>query len=349
MDNIKREYVDTLDCKRLIWLDAVKGLGIILIMFSHIGGIPFVGKYLFACFIPLFFIASGYTLRYPIDTKAYLAKKGKRLLIPYFVYGLFLLLIKMRKVDSAKEAIICWIGLLYSRYCFWAESGHKNIYFMVSGNSPHWFLTALFVGSVLAIPLIKTRYKKCMVILYLSISVALDYLPVLLPWGIDMGFLTALFIWIGMKMKDIRFGELPLKQYVFIVLSGSLLYVMLVNYNGGTNMSLRKYGDIKFVSIFLFVIIGVLGTAIYISIFKIFERFVITALLGKVGRSSLTIMCLHMFFFSVFDKTIGRCIANEWPLYNCAKVFSAIVLGVTLSKLYCILYQRFHFLLLKYL
>ena len=49
--------------KRIEWLDAVKGVCILLILVSHYCNIPFIGYYLFAGYVQVFFIASGYTFK----------------------------------------------------------------------------------------------------------------------------------------------------------------------------------------------------------------------------------------------------------------------------------------------
>lgn len=72
--------------RRILWLDALKGYGILVVMLSHLTGDTPLLRYLFAGYMPLFWMASGY-----VDTKnlswGVLRQKAKRLLIPYFVYG----------------------------------------------------------------------------------------------------------------------------------------------------------------------------------------------------------------------------------------------------------------------
>ena len=71
------------------YIDAVKGFCIILVLFSHAGGIPFIGGYLFACFMQTYFIVAGitYTDRKNETFGQFALKKAKRLLVPYAVYG----------------------------------------------------------------------------------------------------------------------------------------------------------------------------------------------------------------------------------------------------------------------
>ncbi len=348
---MQRENIKRKPAVRKVWLDAVKGLGIILVVWSHLPRIPKIGPCLFACFMPLFFIASGYTGNRTFKTKDYIQKKGKRLLIPYAVYGILLLLLKMRKTifqGNVQEFALDFIGFFYSRYYLYVEKGEENIYFLTSGNSTHWFLTAFFVGSVLAIPLLKCAYAKWLAIAYLLFTVLLSYLPILLPWSLDMGFFVAVFIWIGMLLRERQFEEFSNKIYVLICLLGSLLYVCLFSVNQGINMSVRKYGQPGAAGVVLFLLIGIAGTVVAMSFFKLIEHTRITRLFASVGRISLTIMCLHKFFFSVFEKTLGRFI-QEGYLNDSLKAITAILLGFVFVKVYQVLTEKYNFTLFKYL
>lgn len=346
-----RENIERKPAVRKVWLDAVKGLGIILVVWSHLPRIPKIGPCLFACFMPLFFITSGYTSSRTFETKDYIQKKCKRLLIPYAVYGTFLLLLKMRKTifqGNFQEFAVDFIGFFYSRYYLYVEKGEENIYFLTSGNSTHWFLTAFFVGSVLAIPLLKCAYAKWLAVSYLVFTVLLSYLPILLPWSLDMGFLIAVFIWIGMLLKERKLEEFPKKTYVLTCLLGSILYVCLFSVNQGINMSIRKYGQPGAIGVVLFILIGIVGTVVIMSFFKLIEHTKIIKLFASVGCVSLTVMCLHKFFFSVFEKTFGKLIWEGY-LNDSLKAVTSILLGFLFIKIYQVLIEKYNFTLFKYL
>lgn len=87
--------------QRLVWLDVLKGWGILFIVLGHIvgAGVHLSGgmsqlvcasayKYFYAFHVPLFFFVAGLTFK----ERAWLGfVKGKamRLLVPYFIFGLF--------------------------------------------------------------------------------------------------------------------------------------------------------------------------------------------------------------------------------------------------------------------
>ena len=77
---------------RVSWIDAVKGLGIALIVLGHIASVETPSTlylYIYAFHVPLFFFVSGLTLKPGRETfGAMLMGKGRSLLVPYFFYAL---------------------------------------------------------------------------------------------------------------------------------------------------------------------------------------------------------------------------------------------------------------------
>lgn len=86
---MKMEALETY--RRIVWLDALKGIGILLVIFSHTELKIADCQFITAGYIQLFFIAAGFTIRPNIKTSLLLKKKSSRLLVPYFVYGIFIL------------------------------------------------------------------------------------------------------------------------------------------------------------------------------------------------------------------------------------------------------------------
>lgn len=80
-----QDKTKAVDDQRFLWLDALKGYGILLVMLSHIHCNDIIG-FLSIGYMPLFFIASGF-VDYKPFSKQVLWGKSKRLLLPYFIYG----------------------------------------------------------------------------------------------------------------------------------------------------------------------------------------------------------------------------------------------------------------------
>lgn len=78
--------------KRIEYIDSLKGVGIILVMMSHMINCSYLTP-LYGGFIPLFFVASGLTSSTIDITGNVLRKKAVRLLFPYFFYGTSIVLL----------------------------------------------------------------------------------------------------------------------------------------------------------------------------------------------------------------------------------------------------------------
>lgn len=96
-----------------------------------------------------------------------------------------------------------FIGLLYSRYCLLPLGTDGNTYYL-STFAPGWFLTALFVASILFIPFLHLHSKQInfLILLYFVITFLLNNLFILLPWSLDTAFIGALFIFVGYKLNS---------------------------------------------------------------------------------------------------------------------------------------------------
>ena len=190
---------------RLDYIDIARAIGLILVILSH----SVCPQYMFFAnqfFIPLFFVLSGYTF-----TKLSLSKKAIRLLIPYIIFNI--LIIGIMWISGIKEVTLQnIIGVLYSRYSIYPE----NITLMNVGNSPTWFLTAMFLSFCLLYPFIKyPKHNITTILLYISIAYILTFCPMLLPWSFDTAFILSIFIYIGILLK--RTNILTQQWYIYII------------------------------------------------------------------------------------------------------------------------------------
>ena len=300
---------------RKCWLDAIKGFAIILVIMSHTQGFPYIHGYLNACFIQIFFIASGYVYT---QKPGSLQKKWKQLLSPYLAWGLFYL---CWAVINADEFHLHQIGaglggLAYSRFKFSADPLAPVTHLFPRGTAPMWFLTSMALSYCVFLPLVRTSGRKLVLLIlsYLGISAALIYCPILLPWSMDTVFVTALLLYTGYRFKDIRLSD---KLYLPILLISGVLYIILYRLNGGSNISIRIYGEQEILSVFLFILIGILGTISYSTFFMLMEKSWICRFFAYFGKISLTILCAHMFFAYNFTSLCGLFVKdpNEIPKF----------------------------------
>lgn len=293
--------------KRLEWLDAAKGYGILLVIIGQIYSNGLLG-WLIPGFMPLFYLAAGFTDHYCFSVDV-IVTKAKRLLIPYIVYGLFAVL--FYDLFGSKSSGLCigsmheWLGLLYSRFCLYPLGTEPNVYFLpLKASAPLWFLTSLFLGFVLYyIVFTLSQYKKryCLgVLLCLFLTVLMNRFHILLPWSIDIAFLIAAFIFVGKGIAE--FKLLNDKKFILLLcLVNLVFYVVLCKCNGGINLSVRQFGNLGSLSVLLYFLIGI-SYFVFVSSAFIIAPNLITKIFAFLGRLSMRLLCIHMIFYTLFDK-----------------------------------------------
>lgn len=125
---------------RVKWIDLCKGIGIIVMVWGHVGIQQILGaQYIHAWHMPIFFIISGYLFntKSNLTIKNFIFKKSKSFLIPYFCFGL--------------------INTLYI-FLFYADKSNayssiKSLFIINSSglivSGALWFLTCIFFVEIL--------------------------------------------------------------------------------------------------------------------------------------------------------------------------------------------------------
>ena len=312
---------------RLEFVDIAKGIGIMIVCFGHSGAEDVVISWIGGFIVPLFFILSGYMYKdkgIPVGKDLY--NKGKKLLKPYLFFSVVLLLIYKR---------FAWndiVGVFYSRYCLYTYHAPDNIFFMKATNSPMWFLTAMFATFPLFYIIMKNeKYIKWIVLSYLLITWGCTFLPILLPWSLDVVFIMAIFMYIGVLFRR-QENLLNKPSYIYWLIIAAFL--ILCKVNGEPNPSVRELGN----SLLLYMITGVLGSISMMWICKHLEGKPLSGLLADIGRHTLVIFCLQIFVFHQINRVIYGMIhlpAEGIWLYTAAlfKVIVASIICMYISKL----------------
>lgn len=166
------------------YIDAVKGFCIILVLFSHAGGIPFIGGILAACYMQVYFVIAGitYSDRQEETFRQFALKKAKRLLLPYAVYGAALWIIDcICEKLTIPEIMRGWAGVIYARHCLYLYQGHHdNLLLLDNLNGQLWFLPAIFISYILFWFIVKADKKARPIIIvgYIAVNIVTSFLPI---------------------------------------------------------------------------------------------------------------------------------------------------------------------------
>lgn len=189
---------------RIDWLDMVKGIGMILVIYSHVcTTFNLFNQWICSFFMPMFFICSGYCYSWKRD---FLKRNLKKILLPYYLWGILGILLSV--VRSVVKGSLIDNNLL--------ERAWKLLVGISMDNYPLWFLVAFFVCKTVfdAICLIVSKWgcqqKKQQIVLggLVCFIAAGGYLYSYLKRGgghcvlrFDIGLAMLPFIWCGYLLK----------------------------------------------------------------------------------------------------------------------------------------------------
>lgn len=325
------------------WIDAVKAIAVLFVLFGHAGvKIPYVSSLAVLFYVPVFFVLAGYLHHHrPEETfGAYAKKRAKRLLLPYFGYSAFLLLFAVAKEGAAgrlnpSDTVRSFLGIFYGVNTVFAPESVEAVYepLLNIWNAPLWFLPALFLAELLFEGMLRLFKKNNRALLWGCIwcavlGAALLYLsPVLLPWSILSVLTAEALVAAGWQLKRHdslkRIAERPWEILLLFVAAG-----LLQRQNGTINISIGIWGDS--------VAVGLLGAGLasvgVMALMRWLEGRLPKSLMEGLcimGQNTLPVLCLHLFVF-MFVQTALRVFLPGFPggdglIYEAARIGMAVV------------------------
>ena len=315
-------------------IDAAKFLSILVVLINHsgiqAGAISFIGGMFY---VPLFFVAAGFTY-HTSDESAYgfAVKKARRLLIPYLITNVILAVIFAAKAFLRSESVVrslaySVIGTLYARSCFLKVPPYKQI--MLNLNSPTWFLPALFLTVVFAdlIERAKVKFSKeadhKFVLSDSTVRWSLGGILIImgiyqictdriLPWSLDM---IPFFVILFFQGKYFREGEEFFKKFkaknkALCILGAALLLAFGAFVNGSYNLSISVFGsDTREWTCEAFAILcSVTSVFLLLCLLEFIEKKApkVNGLLARGGRHTLFILCAHYPIMQIFIQAVGK-------------------------------------------
>lgn len=301
---------------RIKWIDIAKGIGIVLILFSH-SVWPESVKWADGLLIPIFFFLSGYNYSSPK-----VLSKAKSLLVPYILYNIliivFAVLTKSKPFDNSAIE-----GILYSRYSLYPTGSTSNTTLLGYGNAPLWFLTAMFVSYLLFLPLGLCSEKRASLLcgLYILLTVALRFCPILLPWSLDCAPFFATIMYSGLIVK--KYGI----KHKWVPILCAAIYIVASFTNGDINLSIREYGRSVLICLFT----SLSGCIVISEFAKRISSFSLSTPLAIVGRYSLSIFCLQLPVLHVVKSISSGLLPDHSIVVAILQVLAGCTSGIVFS------------------
>lgn len=301
--------------QRIEWIDITKGYGILFVIIAHCHAGK-IGTWFYTFHIPLFFIISGYLFSYKKDFKAYIKRKIKSLVIPYFCLGipmiLFSLLVHLHAGAYSFSDFVNLSGLFMIQERMWTI----------------WFLACLFCVDIIFYFINRfcqttVKIGACCIALAVFGYFYYYFGGSSLPWDVDAALMALPFFFAGriikLKKNDIDGCLENRKKSILLFLICGLLNIGLAYLNlklGFSNLEMYRSSYGCFPLVYSAAIFGSLALII-------FSRWFTVLPIQYLGKSSLLYFAWHQTIFKLlcgkFLSTIG------WNMTNPTSVYTIIV------------------------
>lgn len=301
---------------RIDWIDAAKGILIILVVAGHCHINPICDTVISSFHMAGFFILSGINLRTERTVLSFVNRRFKCIYIPYLILSFILLSYFFTKSLVGLQENFSWIDGIISILVPISGSTKTSVYAL-------WFLPCLFLSEIILYFCIKLTEKSIFNKSSLYVVFGIIWLTLfrssptisifrILPYSI-------LFILIGFILKNIfTSGQLFHARYFLIVLS---LFLSSLYLNASLENRTYDLSSLTIGNPILFITCGITGSCIIYSI----SRFVCNPIFLRIGKNSLLFYGLHY-------EVMGVCSAIFPQLGGGIKTFLVmLILYVTIS------------------
>ena len=188
------------DSKRLDYIDAAKGIGMMTVMWGHVHLGDISTYFVYAFHMPLFFLLSGMVFfpeKYG-SFKNFVARKVKTLLVPYAIYSVITWVVWAVYVHATHQQVdSIWAPLLETLIARGSEG------YLVH-NVPLWFVTCLFVTELTYYWISRLPDRAnllisvCLAVAgYCLVTYAKFFDFTALPWSIEVMMMAMIFFACG--------------------------------------------------------------------------------------------------------------------------------------------------------
>ena len=244
---------------RFHWIDALKGFGIVLVVFAHHSLPVALEIYIYSFHMPLFFFISGFLfnfVKYSESAANFVKERFRSLIVPYFFFAALTGLFNFFQ-DSVYQPSITnfvffpkvyfFLDSVYqpsiTNFVFLETNALSSIYYLLYSpgsiiyyNPPLWFLPCLFVTELLFYEFAKKCFREPKkLVLWLIAAGVIGYLvagvirylysvnmPFRLPWNADVALTAVVFYGAGNLFR--KYTESEVESRFGVVLEADSIF-----------------------------------------------------------------------------------------------------------------------------
>lgn len=301
--------------KRLVWLDAAKFVGLILVAMWHLYHFEYwrfnsIVKFVGLFSLGMFWVASGFMTRTDFSLK----RKFLTLMVPYVIMDL-LCIAYMSWATPEKVTSKIFLGIFYARMYISEELYPSYHSMMTLINGVLWFLPSLFTGYLLLKVIYqfkRLRTQGLVALAMFGVTFLIPYIPILLPWSLDVAFFAAPLMWLGHVARRFKVFE---KFNWKILLISWTFYTLLAISMKIPEFYISEMGEYYPLSFF-----GIIfGAAGWFELFLLLEYAKINRWLARFSRWQMWIYGLQipMFHYAMtlpFRSMLWGTLLMAWQL-----------------------------------
>lgn len=319
---------------RITWIDWVKALGIMIVVYCHTPqNNNFIYSFFYTFQMPLFFMMAGYLHKPLSSIWESIRKYWKSLIIPYILlqlisYPYFLVQLYVQE------------GIILNDFVKFAIMPFAQCLWGIPIDGPTWFIFALLVTKLIADIVLKSRFSTYLIVLLCSISIIGAYYiwmddKLNISFAIDSLFSFFPFFFIGYYLK--KFNFIKEEKWIKCLIKASIylaISVLLIFANSNNYLFHRV----------AFYILGLSGSLFLINICKTFKNcpnFILTVSIGNI-----IILGLHWMFIGTSNFILEKLFSLKEGIQYTVIEATILVLMITFANYVIIKYCQKHFKML---
>ncbi len=296
------------DRRRIDWIDAAKGLGMILVVITHASPPTWLKEIVSSFNMPLFFVLAGFVYSTRREIHERTLKDARRLLLPYFctvaAVAVFLLIIRANGGTGYYESVDSLIiSALY---------GYGATHHGITLIGEIWFLLAMFwVKRIMdGVTLLrKPALQAGAAALCVAAGIFLAAKRKWVPTNADIALAAAGFVFAGWQLK--KHSELLGKPLFLLAALGTCVLARVFSAN--LSLSNRNYYNLWYLSYPAAIAMSVLAIKAAQGICHIKG---IRSFFKFIGKHSLLFLCVHSLDwrmpFSIYNAGLWKAISAPY-------------------------------------